>query len=124
MNIANEQILESVGNMTVMQLCDLTRALEEHFGVKAADAVRVAPAPATDKAPTVEEQTEFKVVLSALGENRVRVIKVIREATGASLMDASKLATPGTVIKEALEKSDAEALKAKFLEVGAQVAVQ
>ena len=119
MSHTNEQILEAVGSMTVMQLCELTRMLEEKFGVKASDAVQ-APVQAPPPAPAQEEKTEFAVVLSEIGEKRVQVIKVLREVTGLGLMEANKATAAGAVVKEGLGKADAEALKAKFEAVGAK----
>jgi large subunit ribosomal protein L7/L12 len=124
MNIPNEQIVEALGAMTVNQLCELTKAIEDRFEVKAADATQPAPAPTVDKVPVAEEQTEFKVILSSVGENKIKVLKVIRELTGATLLEASKLAAPGTVLKGAVEKSVAEKAKADLEAVGAQVELQ
>jgi large subunit ribosomal protein L7/L12 len=123
MNIANDQILEAVGNMTVMQLCELTKAIEDRFGVKASDVVQVS-APTVQIAPAVEEQTEFKVVLSEIGEKRIQVIKIFRELTGAALMEANKLTVVGAIVKEGLGKAEAEVIKTKFEAVGAKVEVR
>jgi len=120
MSYTNEQLLDAFGSMTVAQLCDLTRMLEERFGVKASYAVQV-PVQAPAPAPAQEEKTEFSVVLTEIGEKRVQVIKVLREVTGLGLMEANKATAAGAVVKEGLGKADAEALKAKFEAVGAKV---
>jgi large subunit ribosomal protein L7/L12 len=120
MSYTNEQLLEAFGSMTVMELVELTRALEEKFGVKASDVI-TPMVPQVNTAPVVEEQTEFSVVLSEVGEKRIQVIKILREVTGASLMDAGKNTVPGAVIKDGLAKAEAEALKTRFEEVGAKI---
>ncbi|MEF3193231.1 MAG: 50S ribosomal protein L7/L12 [Halothiobacillaceae bacterium] len=123
MAINKEDILEAISNMTVLEIVDLISAMEEKFGVSAAAAVAVAAAPAAAAAaPAVEEKTEFDVVMTSFGENKVNVIKAVREITGLGLKEAKDLveSAPSTV-KEGLAKADAEAIKKKLEEAGAKV---
>ena len=121
--MASEKIaamIEEIKAMTVLELSELVHAVEEEFGVSAAAAVAVAgPAAA---APAAEEKTEFDVVLAEAGAEKIKVIKVVREITGLGLADAKAVVdgAPKT-LKEAASKEDAEAIKAKFEEVGAKV---
>ena len=121
--MANEKttkILEDIKTLTILELADLVKALEEEFGVSAAPvAVAGASAPAAEAA---EEKTEFDVVLTGAGANKLAVIKVVREVTGLGLKDAKDLVegAPKTV-KEGASKEDAEALKTKLTEAGATV---
>lgn len=121
--MANEKttkILEDIKTLTILELADLVKALEEEFGVSAAPvAVAGAAAPAAEAA---EEKTEFDVVLTGAGANKLAVIKVVREVTGLGLKDAKDLVegAPKTV-KEGASKEDAEALKNKLTEAGATV---
>jgi len=119
MAITKEDILEAVGNMTVMDLNDLVKAFEEKFGVSAA-AMAVA-APGAGGAAAAEEKTEFDVVLQAAGDNKVGVIKVVRAVTGLGLKEAKDLVdgAPKTV-KEGLSKADAEAMVKQLVEAGAK----
>jgi len=121
MAINKEDILEAISNMTVLEIVDLISAMEEKFGVSAAAAVAVAAGPAA-AAPVVEEKTEFDVVMTSFGENKVSVIKAVREITGLGLKEAKDLveAAPSTV-KEGISKADAEAMKKKLEEAGAKV---
>jgi len=114
------QIIEEVKAMTVLELSELVKALEEEFGVSAAAPVAVAAAPGA--AAAAEEKTEFDVVLTEVGGNKIGVIKVIREVTGLGLKEAKEIAdnAPKT-LKEAASKDDAEAMKAKLEEAGAKV---
>ncbi len=114
------QIIEEVKAMTVLELSVLVKALEEEFGVSAAAPVAVAAAPGA--AAAAEEKTEFDVVLTDVGANKISVIKVIREVTGLGLKEAKEIAdnAPKT-LKEAASKDDAEAMKAKLEEAGAKV---
>ncbi len=116
------QLIEDVKNLTVLELSELVKALEEEFGVSAAAPVAVAAAPAAAGAAAVEEKTEFDVVLKAAGAEKIKVIKVVREITGLGLKEAKELVdgAPKTV-KEAVSKDDAEAIKTKLTEVGAEV---
>ena len=116
------KLIEDVKALTVLELSELVKALEEEFGVSAAaPAVAVAAAPAA-AAPAAEEKTEFDVVLKSAGANKINVIKVVKEITGLGLKEAKALVdeAPKTV-KEGVSKDDAEALKAKLVEAGAEV---
>ncbi|WP_322179713.1 50S ribosomal protein L7/L12 [Neglectibacter caecimuris] len=117
-------LIEEVKALTVLELSELVKALEEEFGVSAAApaAVAVAAPAAGGAAPAAEEKTEFDVVLKSAGANKINVIKVVKEATGLGLKEAKELVdgAPKTV-KEAVSKDDAEALKAKLTEAGAEV---
>lgn len=114
-------LLEQIKGMTVLELNELVKALEEEFGVSAAApvAVAAAPAAAAAAAPAAEEKTEFNVVLKDFGANKIAVIKVVREATGLGLVEAKNLVEKGGVVKEALPKEEAEKMVAKFKEAGA-----
>jgi len=116
-----QKILEEVKSMTVLELNELVKALEEEFGVSAAAPVAVAAAPAAEAAPAVEEKTEFKVSLKEVGGNKIAVIKVVREVTGLGLVEAKGLVEALGVIKESATKEEADALIAKFKEAGATV---
>ena len=115
------QIIEAVKNMTVLELNDLVKAIEEEFGVTAAAAVVMAGGGAA----AVEEKTEFDVILGSPGDQKIKVIKVVREATGLGLKEAKELVdnTP-KAIKEGVSKEEAEEMKAKLEEVGANVEVK
>ena len=117
------QILETIKSLTILELADLVKAVEEEFGVSAAAPVAVAGAAAA--AAPVEEKTEFDVVLKSFGAKKLDVIKVIREITGLGLKEAKELVegAPKT-IKEGLSKEDAEAMKAKIAATGAEVEVK
>jgi len=123
MAISKEDILEAVGNMTVMELNDLVKAFEEKFGVSAA-AVAVA-GPAAGPAPVAEEKTEFDVILAAAGANKVNVIKVVRAITGLGLKEAKDMVdgAPKTV-KEGCAKAEAEDIKKQLTEAGATVEIK
>ncbi len=118
------QIIEEVKAMTVLELSELVKALEEEFGVSAAAPVAVAAAPGA-AAAAEEEKTEFDVVLKSAGANKVAVIKVVKEVTGLGLKEAKEVVdgAPKTV-KEGASKDDAEAIKAKLEEAGAEVEVK
>jgi large subunit ribosomal protein L7/L12 len=124
MALSKEDILEAIANMTVMEVVDLISAMEEKFGVSAAAAVAVAAAPAA-AAPAVEEKTEFDVVMTSFGDNKVNVIKVIRAITGLGLKEAKDLVegVPSTV-KEAVSKADADSIVKQLVEAGAKVEVK
>ncbi|MBD8070962.1 50S ribosomal protein L7/L12 [Bacillus sp. PS06] len=119
--MTQEQIIEAVKNMTVLELNDLVKAIEEEFGVTAAAPVAVAAGGAAEAA----EQTEFDVVLASAGAQKIKVIKVVREITGLGLKEAKELVdnTP-KAIKEGASKEEAEEIKAKLEEVGAGVEVK
>ena len=123
MAITKEDILEAVGSMTVMELNDLVKAFEEKFGVSAA-AMAVA-APAAGAAAAAEEKTEFDVVLTAAGDNKVNVIKVVRALTGLGLKEAKDMVdgAPKTV-KEGVSKADAEAMLKQLTEAGAKAEIK
>ena len=118
-----QKLIEEVKGMTVLELNELVKALEEEFGVSAAAPVAVA-APAADAAPAEEEKTEFKVVLKAVGGNKIGVIKVIKEVTGLGLVESKALAEDGKVIKESATKEEADAMIAKFKEAGAEAVAE
>lgn len=121
MSLNIEAIIADIKAATVLELNDLVKAIEEEFGVTAAAPVAAAGAVAV----AAEEQTEFNVELTSAGDSKIKVIKVVREATGLGLKEAKALVdgAPG-VIKEAVSKEDAEALKAQLEEVGASVTVK
>ena len=124
MAITKEDILEAVGNMTVMDLNDLVKAFEEKFGVSAAAMAVAGPAAGGAAAPA-EEQTEFTVMLLAAGEKKVEVIKVVRAATGLGLKEAKDLVDGAPKpVKEGLNKADAEALKKQLEEAGAKAEIK
>ena len=120
MALTKEDIINAVADMSVMEVAELIEAMEEKFGVSAAAAVVAGPAGAGEAA--VEEQTEFDLVLTAAGDKKVNVIKVVREITGLGLKEA-KGAVDGApaTIKEAMSKDDAEEAKKKLEEAGASV---
>jgi large subunit ribosomal protein L7/L12 len=121
MAVSKEDILESIANMSVMDVVDLIAAMEEKFGVSAAAAVAVAAGPAA-AAEAAEEQTEFDVIMTSFGENKVSVIKAVRGITGLGLKEAKDMVEgiPST-IKEGAAKAEAEELKKKLEEAGASV---
>ncbi len=115
-----QKLIEEVKAMTVVELNDLVKALEEEFGVSAAAPVAAgAVAGAAEAAPQEEEKTEFDIVLKDFGANKIAVIKVVRELTGLGLADAKKAVESLGVLKEAVPKADAEAALAKLKEAGA-----
>ncbi len=118
------QILETIKSLSILELADLVKAVEEEFGVSAAAPVAVAGA-AGAAAPAAEEKTEFDVVLKSFGAKKLDVIKVVREITGLGLKEAKELveSAPKT-IKEGLSKEDAEAMKTKIAATGAEVEVK
>jgi large subunit ribosomal protein L7/L12 len=122
MAISQADILEAVSSMTIMEIVDLISAMEEKFGVSAAAVAVAAPAAA---AAVVEEQTEFDVVLTSFGENKVAVIKTVRSITGLGLKEA-KDAVEGvpTVLKEGIPKAEAEDIKKQLTEAGATVEIK
>ena len=125
--MASEKItamIEELKTLTVLELSELVKAVEEEFGVSAAAAVAVA-APAAGAAAAAEEKTEFEVVLKEAGAEKIKVIKVVREITGLGLADAKAVVdgAPKT-LKEAVSKDEAEEIKTKLSEVGATVELQ
>jgi large subunit ribosomal protein L7/L12 len=125
MAVSKEQILDSIAEMSVMDVVDLVKMMEEKFGVSAAAAVAVAAPAAGDAAAAVEEQTEFNVMLTSTGENKVNVIKVVRAVTGLGLKEAKDLVDGApAVVKEAIPKADAEAVKKQLEEAGAKAEIK
>ena len=117
-------IVEELKTLTVLELSELVKAVEDEFGVSAAAAVAVA-APVEGGAAAVEEKTEFDVVLTEVGANKIAVIKVVREITGLGLAEAkAKVDGAPATLKEAASKDDAEAAKAKLEEAGAKVTIK
>lgn len=118
------KLIEDVKALTVLELSELVKALEEEFGVSAAAPVAVAAAPAAAAAPA-EEKTEFDVVLKAVGPNKIQVIKIVREITGLGLKEAKEVVDSAPkAVKEGISKDDAEALKTKLTEAGAEVEIK
>ncbi|MBT3699703.1 MAG: 50S ribosomal protein L7/L12 [Methylococcales bacterium] len=124
MALSQEDILEAISNMSVMEVVDLISAMEEKFGVSAAAAVAAAPA-AADGGAAAEEQTEFDVVLTSQGSNKVAVIKAVRAITGLGLKEAKAEVdgVPSTV-KEGVSKTEAEEVKKQLEEAGASVEIK
>ncbi|KXH80779.1 50S ribosomal protein L7/L12 [Sporosarcina sp. HYO08] len=118
--MTNQQILDAIKEMTVLELNDLVKAIEEEFGVTAAAPVAVVGGAAG--ADAAAEQTEFDVVLASAGDQKIKVIKAVREATGLGLKEAKELVDNAPkAIKEGVAKEEAEELKAKLEEVGASI---
>ena len=116
-----DQIIEAIKNMSVLELNELVKACEEEFGVSAAAPVAVAGA-AAGGAEAAEEKTDFTVVLASIGDQKIKVIKVVREITGLGLKEAKALVDGAPAnVKEDVEKDEAEAIKAKLEEVGATI---
>jgi len=125
MSAAQTEILDKISSMSVLELSELIKAMEDKFGVSAAAAVAVA-GPAAGPAPAAaEEQTEFTVMLASFGENKVNVIKAVRELTGLGLKEAKDLVDGAPKpVKEGISKADAEAAKKKLEDAGAKVEVK
>jgi large subunit ribosomal protein L7/L12 len=125
MAISKDDILEAVGQMSVMDLNDLVKAFEEKFGVSAAAMAVAGPAAGGAGAAVVEEQTEFTVVLENFGANKVGVIKAVREITGLGLKEAKDLVDGAPKpVKEGIAKADAEAAKKKLEDAGAKAEIK
>jgi len=125
MAVAQAEILDKIASMTVLELSELIKAMEEKFGVSAAAAVAVAGPAAAAAAPAAEEKTEFTVVLAAIGDNKVNVIKAVRELTGLGLKEAKDLVDGAPKpVKEGINKADADAAKKKLEDAGAKVEVK
>ncbi|HXF77708.1 MAG TPA: 50S ribosomal protein L7/L12 [Usitatibacter sp.] len=126
MAIAKQDILDAIGSMSVLELSQLIKDMEEKFGVSAAAAVAVAgPAAAGPAAAAAEEKTEFTVILAAAGENKVNTIKAVREVTSLGLKEAKDLVDGAPKpVKEGVSKADAEAVKKKLEEAGAKVEIK
>ena len=117
-----QQIIDAIKEMNVLELADLVKALEEEFGVSAAAAVVAAP---TAAAPEEEEKTEFNVILKSAGEQKIKVIKVVREITGLGLKEAKDLVDGAPkAIKENVSKDEADSIAAKITEVGGEIELQ
>ncbi|MGB5299494.1 MAG: 50S ribosomal protein L7/L12 [Thiogranum sp.] len=126
MAASQEEILETISNMSVMEVVDLISAMEEKFGVSAAAAVAAAPAAAGgEAAAAAEEQTEFDVVMSSFGSNKVSVIKAVRAITALGLKEAKEMVEGAPVtVKEGASKDEAEDIKKQLEEAGASVEVK
>ena len=126
MSAVQTEILDKISSMTVLELSELISAMETKFGVSAAAAVAVAgPAAGAAPAAAAEEQTEFTVVLSAIGDNKVNVIKAVRELTGLGLKEAKDLVDGAPKpVKEGINKADAEAAKKKLEEAGGKAEIK
>ena len=123
--MTNQEFIDAIKSMTVLELNDLVKACEEEFGVSAAAGVVVAAAGAGAAAATEEEKTEFNVELTEVGENKVKVIKVVREITGLGLKEAKDLVDGAPkMIKENASKEEAEEIKAKVEAEGAKVTLK
>ncbi|HBK84723.1 MAG TPA: 50S ribosomal protein L7/L12 [Firmicutes bacterium] len=120
-----EQILEAVKSMTVLELSELIKALEDEFGVSASAPMAMAMPTAAAPVEEAEEQTEFDVILTAIGDKKINVIKVVREITQLGLVEAKALVDGAPkAVKEAVSKEEAETIKAKLTEAGASVEVK
>lgn len=123
--MTKEEIMQAIESMTVLELSELVKAMEERFGVSAAAPVAVAAAAPAAAAEAEEEKTEFDVVLAAVGDKKINVIKVVREVTGLGLKEAKALVDGAPApVKEKISKADADALKAKLEEAGATVEIK
>jgi large subunit ribosomal protein L7/L12 len=125
MAIATEDFISQIDQLTVLELNNLVKALEDHYGVSAAAAVAAPAAGGGAAAPVVEEKTEFDVVLKAAGEKKINVIKAVREVTSLGLKEAKDLveSAPATV-KEGVSKDEAESIKKKFEDAGATIEIK
>jgi len=123
MAVSKEDILEAIATMSVMDVVELVKMMEDKFGVSAAAPVAVAAAPAAGAAaaPAAEEQTEFTIVLKSAGDKKVEVIKAVRAITGLGLKEAKDLTEAGGVVKEGVSKEDAEKFKKELEAAGATV---
>ena len=125
MSAVQTEILDKIASMSVLELSELIKAMEDKFGVSAAAAVAAAGPAAAAPAAAAEEKTEFTVMLLAAGENKVNVIKAVRELTGLGLKEAKDLVDGAPKpVKEAIAKADAEAAKKKLEDAGAKVALK
>jgi large subunit ribosomal protein L7/L12 len=129
MAVNHEELLETIGNMTVLELSEFVEAFKEKFNVTAvaaAPVAGVAPGAAGAAEEAAEEQTEFDVILEGVGDKKIQVIKVVREVTSLGLKEAKELVdnAPGTTVKEAVSREEAEQIKAKLEEQGAAVGLK
>ena len=123
--LTKEQLIEAIKGMTVLELSEMVKALEEEFGVSAAAPVAAAAGPAAAPAEAVEEQTQFDVMLTSFGEQKIQVIKVVRALTGLGLKEAKDVVEGvPSAIKESVSKDEAEEAKAKLEEAGASVEIK
>jgi len=121
--MTQQEIMQAIENMTVLELSEMVKALEEKFGVSASAPAAAAAAPVAVAA--AEEQTEFDVIITAAGGSKINVIKVVREITGLGLKEAKEVVdTAPKAVKEKVTKADAEAIKAKLVEAGASVEIK
>lgn len=123
--MSTDELLEVIGNLTLLEAADLKKAMEEKFGVTAAAPMAMMAAPAGGGAAAVEEKTEFDVILTAVGDKKIEVLKVVREVTGLGLKEAKDLvdAAPKP-LKEKVKKEEAEEMKKKIEAAGAKVEVK
>ena len=125
MAVTKDDILETISNMTVMEVVDLISAMEEKFGVSAAAAAVAVAAPAGDAGAAAEEQTEFDVVMTSFGSNKVAVIKTVRGITGLGLKEAKAMVEGAPApVKEGASKAEAEDIKKQLEEAGASVEIK
>ena len=123
--LKKDQLIEAIKSMTVLELSEMVKALEEEFGVSAAAPVAAAPAAGAAPAEAAEEQTQFDVMLTAFGDQKIQVIKVVRALTGLGLKEAKDVVEGvPSAIKEAVSKDEAEEAKKKLEEAGASVAIK
>lgn len=124
--LTNDDILDAISKMSVMDVVNLVKAMEDKFGVSAAAVAMAAPAAAAGvAAPAAEEKTEFSVVMTKFGDNKINVIKVIREVTGLGLKEAKDMVEGvPSVVKDAVPKDEAESIKKKLVEAGAAVDIK
>ena len=124
-NINKEDVIEYISNMTVLELSDFVKELEEKFGVTAVAPIAVAPGPAQQTEEAAPEKTEFDVILSAVGDKKIQVIKVVRAITGLGLKEAKAVvdSVPGAV-KEGVSREEAENLKGQLEEAGATAEIK
>jgi large subunit ribosomal protein L7/L12 len=125
MAVTHEELLETIGNMTVLELSEFVEAFKDKFNVTALAAAPMGGVPAAAE-EVAEEQTEFDVILEGIGDKKIQVIKVVREVTSLGLKEAKELVdnAPGTTIKEQVSKEEAEQVKAKLEEQGATVGLK
>ena len=125
-NITKDQVIEFISNMSVLEMSDLVKEMEEKFGVSAAAAAVAAPAAASvDSAAPVEEKTEFDVILTSIGEKKINVIKEVRGITGLGLKEAKEaVESAPKAVKEGVTKEEAEEIKKKLEEAGASVEIK
>ena len=122
MALTNEEILEAIASKSVLEISELIKMMEDKFGVSAAAAAIAVAGPAAAAAPAAEEKTEFNVVLTEIGSNKIAVIKAVREITGLGLKEAKDLVEGAPkAVKEGVAKADAEELKKKLEAAGAKV---